>query len=47
MAPKEWQNPQPQKKEKPEELENIWNLTNCFWLSLGSIMTAGCDLLPK
>lgn len=46
MAPGDWENPHPC-NEKPEELENIWDLKNCLWLTLGSIMTQGCDILPK
>ncbi|XP_031634083.1 glutamate receptor ionotropic, kainate 2-like isoform X2 [Contarinia nasturtii] len=33
--------------EDPEELENIWNMHNCIWLTVGSIMQQGCDILPK
>nr|UVX20224.1 ionotropic receptor [Endoclita signifer] len=46
LSPGDWENPHPCDKE-PEELENIWNLKNCAWLTLGSIMTQGCDILPK
>lgn len=31
----------------PEEVESIWNILNCVWLSMGSIMGQGCDILPK
>ena len=31
----------------PEEVESIWNILNCIWLSMGSIMGQGCDILPK
>ncbi|XP_063925797.1 glutamate receptor ionotropic, kainate 2-like isoform X2 [Zophobas morio] len=46
MAPGDWENPHPCDRH-PEELENIWNLKNCLWVTLGSIMTQGCDILPK
>ncbi|KRT79265.1 hypothetical protein AMK59_8574 [Oryctes borbonicus] len=46
FAPGDWENPHPCDPD-PEELENIWGLKNCFWLTLGSIMTQGCDILPK
>ncbi|CAH0555475.1 unnamed protein product [Brassicogethes aeneus] len=46
MAPGDWENPHPC-DENPEELENIWDIKNCLWLTMGSIMTQGCDILPK
>ncbi|XP_044259006.1 glutamate receptor ionotropic, kainate 2-like isoform X1 [Tribolium madens] len=46
LNPNEWENPHPCNP-NPEELENIWNIKNCFWLTLGSIMQQGCDILPK
>ncbi|CAK1555313.1 unnamed protein product [Leptosia nina] len=46
ISPADWENPQPCDKD-PEELENIWNFKNCVWLTMGSIMTQGCDILPK
>ncbi|XP_044740754.1 glutamate receptor ionotropic, kainate 2-like [Chrysoperla carnea] len=46
MCPKDWENPNPQDP-NPTELENIWSVTNCIWLSLGTIMCLGCDILPK
>lgn len=42
----EWTNPNPADPD-PEELENIWNNSNSFWLMIGSIMQQGCDILPK
>ncbi|XP_061386284.1 glutamate receptor ionotropic, kainate 2-like, partial [Musca vetustissima] len=42
----EWQNPHPCNK-NPEVLENTWNVSNVFWLTIGSIMTAGSDILPR
>lgn len=33
--------------QEPEEVESIWNFLNCVWLSMGSIMGQGCDILPK
>ncbi|KAF5306561.1 hypothetical protein FQR65_LT07288 [Abscondita terminalis] len=46
MAPGDWENPHPC-DENPEQLENAWNLGNAMWLTMGSIMTQGCDILPK
>ncbi|XP_030751235.1 glutamate receptor ionotropic, kainate 2-like [Sitophilus oryzae] len=46
LDPDDWENPHPC-NQQPEELENIWNIKNCLWLTLGSIMTQGCDILPK
>ncbi|XP_016963221.1 glutamate receptor ionotropic, kainate 2 [Drosophila biarmipes] len=42
----EWE--QPVENEDHElERENIWHLHNAMWLVLGSILTQGCDLLPR
>lgn len=30
-----------------QELENTWNLKNCLWLALGTVLQQGCDILPK
>ncbi|KAF7285568.1 hypothetical protein GWI33_010478 [Rhynchophorus ferrugineus] len=46
LNPNDWENPHPCNPE-PEELENIWSIRNCCWLTMGSIMAQGCDLLPK
>lgn len=46
MCPKDWENPHPCNP-TPDELENIWCLKNCIWLSTGSFMCQGSDLLPK
>lgn len=46
LAPKDWENPHPCDK-SPEELENIWHIKNSCWLTVGSIMTQGSDILPK
>ncbi|XP_022911458.2 glutamate receptor ionotropic, kainate 2-like [Onthophagus taurus] len=46
LAPQDWENPHPCDPH-PKELENIWSLKNCFWLTMGSIMAQGCDILPK
>nr|WJJ63360.1 glutamate receptor ionotropic 2 [Pachyrhinus yasumatsui] len=46
LDPDDWENPHPC-NQNPEELENIWGIKNCLWLTLGSIMTQGCDILPK
>ncbi|XP_037911319.1 glutamate receptor ionotropic, kainate 2-like isoform X2 [Hermetia illucens] len=42
----EWESPHPCNPD-PEEVENIWNVSNSSWLTMGSIMGQGCDLLPK
>nr|WJJ63359.1 glutamate receptor ionotropic 1 [Pachyrhinus yasumatsui] len=46
LNPNDWENPHPCDP-NPKKLENIWGIRNCCWLTLGSIMTQGCDLLPK
>ncbi|XP_030746457.1 glutamate receptor ionotropic, kainate 2-like [Sitophilus oryzae] len=46
MSAEDWENPHPC-DQNPSELENIWDLKNCCWLTLGSITTQGCDILPK
>ncbi|XP_055903176.1 glutamate receptor ionotropic, kainate 2 [Eupeodes corollae] len=45
MAPADWENPHPCKE--AEEVENIWSIMNTTWLTMGSIMGQGCDILPK
>ncbi|KAK6631710.1 hypothetical protein RUM43_013774 [Polyplax serrata] len=46
MTPFEWENPHPC-NENCDELESKFNLVNCLWFSLGSLMGQGCDILPK
>ncbi|XP_034473399.1 glutamate receptor ionotropic, kainate 2 [Drosophila innubila] len=46
IAKAEWDNPHPCNRD-PDALENLWHLHNTFWLTVASIMTAGCDILPK
>ncbi|KAL6428824.1 hypothetical protein ACFW04_007993 [Cataglyphis niger] len=46
MAPGEWDNPHPCNAD-PEELENNFDLKNSLWLTIGSLMQQGCDILPK
>ncbi|XP_055588380.1 glutamate receptor ionotropic, kainate 2-like [Uranotaenia lowii] len=46
MAPADWENPHPCKTDN-EEVENIWDMINALWLTMGSIMGQGCDILPK
>ncbi|OWR43841.1 hypothetical protein KGM_209173 [Danaus plexippus plexippus] len=46
FAPNDWENPHPCDK-SPKELENIWHIKNSCWLTVGSIMTQGSDILPK
>lgn len=49
MATDDWDPAHPGELDgdEPEELENIWNMHNCIWLTVGSIMQQGCDILPK
>lgn len=42
----DWESGHPCNQE-PEEVESIWNILNCVWLAMGSIMGQGCDILPK
>lgn len=46
MAAGDWESPHPCKDDN-EEVENIWGLLNASWLTMGSIMGQGCDILPK
>ncbi|XP_029035806.1 glutamate receptor ionotropic, kainate 2-like [Osmia bicornis bicornis] len=46
IAPGEWDNPHPCNPD-PEELENNFTLKNSMWLTSGSIMQQGSDILPK
>ncbi|XP_072764014.1 glutamate receptor ionotropic, kainate 2 [Anoplolepis gracilipes] len=46
MAPDEWDNPHPCNAD-PEELENNFDLKNSLWLTIGSLMQQGSDILPK
>ncbi|GBP79802.1 Glutamate receptor ionotropic, kainate 2 [Eumeta japonica] len=46
MCQAEWVNPHPCNR-NPETLQNIWDLYNCMWLTMGAIMTQGCDILPR
>ncbi|XP_015124611.1 glutamate receptor ionotropic, kainate 2-like [Diachasma alloeum] len=46
MAPEEWIAPQPSSTE-PEELENSFDLMNSMWLTAGSLVQAGSDILPR
>ncbi|KAG8225568.1 hypothetical protein J437_LFUL002085 [Ladona fulva] len=46
LTPYEWNNPHPCNPE-PEELETQFNLLNCMWFAIGSLMQQGCDFLPK
>ncbi|XP_043794555.1 glutamate receptor ionotropic, kainate 2-like isoform X3 [Apis laboriosa] len=46
MAPGEWDNPHPCNPD-PEELENNFDLKNSMWLTVGSLMQQGSDILPK
>ncbi|XP_013191608.2 glutamate receptor ionotropic, kainate 2 [Amyelois transitella] len=46
MSQDDWVNPHPCNQD-PKNLQNIWSLYNCMWLTMGSIMTQGCDILPR
>lgn len=46
MAADDWETAHPC-DQNPTELENIWVMPNCIWLTVGSIMQQGCDILPK
>ncbi|XP_075156880.1 glutamate receptor ionotropic, kainate 2-like [Haematobia irritans] len=46
ISSSEWQNPHPCNND-PDVLENTWDISNSFWLTMGSIMTAGSDILPR
>ncbi|XP_011170993.1 glutamate receptor ionotropic, kainate 2 [Solenopsis invicta] len=46
MAPSEWNNPHPCNADS-KELENNFNLKNSLWLTIGSLMQQGSDILPK
>lgn len=46
MANREWESPHPCNDEAEEE-ENIWDMLNSTWMTMGSVMGQGSDLLPK
>lgn len=46
LQPDEWESPHPC-DEDPEEVENVWDIPNSTWLTTGSLLAQGCDLLPK
>ncbi|XP_028155734.1 glutamate receptor ionotropic, kainate 2-like isoform X1 [Diabrotica virgifera virgifera] len=46
INPNDWESTHPC-NQYSSEVENIWTWRNCCWLTLGSSMAAGCDLLPK
>ena len=45
MSPDDWEAPHPCNEDS--EVENIWGMLNCIWVTMGSIMGQGCDILPK
>ncbi|KAJ8684082.1 hypothetical protein QAD02_019874 [Eretmocerus hayati] len=45
-APEEWVNPHPCNDEN-EELENNFSMMNSMWLTMGSLMQQGSDILPR
>ncbi|GLV43975.1 Kainate-type ionotropic glutamate receptor subunit 1D [Carabus blaptoides fortunei] len=45
ISPAEWTNPYPC-VEEPEYLYNQFNITNCFWMTMGCLMTQGSDACP-
>lgn len=46
LADREWESAHPCRKDT-EERENIWGMLNSTWLSMGSVMGQGSDILPK
>lgn len=42
----DWESSHPCNQD-PDEVESIWNIMNCVWLMMGSIMGQGSDILPK
>ncbi|XP_025422232.1 glutamate receptor ionotropic, kainate 2-like isoform X3 [Sipha flava] len=46
MTPFEWEIPHPIKP-GDDTLENSMTLLNCLWFSIGSVLCAGCEILPK
>ncbi|GAB6032835.1 hypothetical protein CHUAL_012037 [Chamberlinius hualienensis] len=46
FSPYEWDSPHPCDPD-PDVLENQFNLLNCMWFTIGSLMQQGCDFLPK
>jgi len=42
----DWESSHPCNQD-PDEVESIWNILNCVWLMMGSIMGQGSDILPK
>lgn len=46
MTPFEWEFPHPIKP-GDNTLENSMTLLNCLWFSIGSVLCAGCEILPK
>ena len=45
MSPDDWESPHPCNEDS--DVENIWGMMNCIWVTMGSIMGQGCDILPK
>nr|CAD7400869.1 unnamed protein product [Timema cristinae] len=46
ITPYEWDNPNPNDPD-PDELETSFNILNCLWFSIGTLMAQGCDILPS
>ena len=46
ITPYEWDNPHPC-VDDPDELETFFDLKNCLWFGMGSLMCQGSDILPK
>lgn len=46
MTPFEWESQRPTKP-GDDTLENSMTLLNCLWFSIGSVLCAGCEILPK
>lgn len=47
MDPNEWVCESGPSTAEEIEVENIWTIGNCIWLTAGSLMGQGCDILPR
>ena len=46
FSPYEWDNPHPCRQDD-KVLENVLNIRNSFWCTIGSLMQQGSDIAPK
>ena len=46
ITPYEWDNPHPC-VDDPDELETFFDMKNCLWFGMGSLMCQGSDILPR